>query len=135
MIEQKITAENVDIMWPSASEAVKCYMRLIVRDLESQYNNNIPDYMIVQLDLLYDLITLYKKAQMEQAGQPLVLGEGQRKWQNPAQMMIRETSKQMINLMKEMGLTMFSKQKMKILKQKTKDNSENSEELLKALLE
>ena len=81
--EQKITSDNVDLMWPAATEAVKCYMRLIVKDLEEQYDHNIPDYMIIQLDLLYDLITLYKKAQKEQAGKPLVLGDGSRQWQSP----------------------------------------------------
>lgn len=137
--ELKITSDNVELMWPAASESVLCYMRLIVKDLEEQYDHDIPDYMIIQLDLLYDLITLYKKAQKEQAGKPLVLGDGARQWQSPQQLIIRETSKQMLSLMKEMGLTIFSKERVKLVKDKvskTKSEKQNeAADVLKKLLE
>lgn len=130
----KITSDNVELMWPAASESVLCYMRLIVKDLEDQYDHDIPDYMIIQLDLLYDLITLYKKAQKEQAGKPLVLGDGARQWQSPQQLIIRETSKQMISLMREMGLTIFSKERVKLVKDKVSKTGNNKDEKAKELI-
>ena len=132
--EMKITSDNVELMWPAASESVLCYMRLIVKDLEDQYDHDIPDYMIIQLDLLYDLITLYKKAQKEQAGKPLVLGDGSRQWQSPQQLIIRETSKQMLSLMKEMGLTIFSKERVKLVKDKVNKTGNTKDEKAKELM-
>lgn len=132
--EMKITSDNVELMWPAASEPVLCYMRLIVKDLEDQYDHDIPDYMIIQLDLLYDLITLYKKAQKEQAGKPLVLGDGARQWQSPQQLIIRETSKQMLSLMKEMGLTIFSKERVKLVKDKVNKTGNTKDEKAKELM-
>lgn len=133
----KITPEAVDLMWPTDNEDVKCYMRMIIQDLSEQYKGEIPQYLMFSLDLLADQIRVYKKAQREFVGKPVVMGSGDRKYQNPLVGIIRESQKQIMNLCKEMNLTAFTKKRDKIMSQKLEkgeDQEATAQELLDQLI-
>jgi phage terminase small subunit len=136
----EIKKENVALMYPDDSEYVKSYMEIIIEDLENQYNGNIPKIMIFSLDLMADLLRVYQKAKREFRGQSVIVtgerSQNGRPYQNPLVQIIQETNKQIINLAEKMGITVFSKQKLKLMKQKTKtDPEEGAKELLEKLLE
>ena len=112
-------------------------------DLEKQYNNDIPQVMIFSLDMMADLLRLYFKAQREFQGAQIIItaqnSPNGRTYMNPLVGIIQETNKQIIALAEKLGVTMFSRQKMKLVKDKvskTGNNKEKSaEQLLKTLLE
>lgn len=138
-MDQKIKANNVDLMYPAETEKVKCYMRIIIKDLEDQYNGDIPAVLIFSLDMMVDLLRVYFKAQKEMLGQKVVVGgDGSGAGIvriNPLVHIIQDTNKQIIALAEKLGLTMFSKEKIKIIKQRADDTSDNKTKAQKELFD
>lgn len=131
----QITSKNVKMMYPNDSEQLQCYMEIIIEDLESQYDE-IPKYLIFTLDMMADLLRVYFKAIRELNGARLVTtsDNGVRSYVNPAVNIMEQTHRQIIALAKEMGLTMFSKKKMKLLNKKVGEDDElTAEEYLSQL--
>lgn len=131
-----ITRENVPMMYPNDGAKLQSYMEIVVGALQEQYNNEVPEYLIFQLDLMRDLLKIYFKANAELSKHDLFMtSDTGRVYMNPAQKVVSETHTKILNLCKELGITIFSKKKIKVLDKKIDgDTGESVKELMENLL-
>lgn len=138
MIE-KICKENVRLMYPNeTNERIINYLELVVEGLEEKYNKNVPNRLIIQLDLLRDLWKNYFKVSNELAKSDIYLkGEKGRIYQNPALQTQQQLYDKIMSSLKAMGLTIYEEKRDKIMEQRiTNDNKEeeSAQELLEKLI-
>ena len=132
----EISKKNVKLMYPNDSDRIVSYMEIIVGALEEIYNNKIPSHLIIQLDLLRDLWKIYFKASAELAkGDLFSHGGNGRTYINPALQIEQNTYNQIIKACENLGVTVFSNKKVKIIDKKIGEESgQSAKELLDNLL-
>lgn len=132
----KICASNIDLLYPNDNEYVKSYMEIIIKALEEQYSGNIPDYLIISLDMMRDLWKIYMKANNQLATGDLFITstDTNRTYMNPAVKLMNDTHAKIMQMCKELGITIFSKKKIKMIDKKIGgDDTESDEEFLERL--
>lgn len=137
MTKLKISAKNIDKLYPNDNPRVVAYMEIIIKALEEIYHNDVPDYLIIQLDTLRDLWKIYFKAQAELAQNDLFSKGGSgRTYINPAMQVSQNTYKQIIQACKDLGITLFEDKRIKMMDKKIGESSgESAEKLMQKLLQ
>ena len=133
----KITSKNIEKLYPTeTNDRILTYMQIVVEALESQYDGDIPQRLILQLDLLRDLWKNYFKVNQELAKSSIFLkGDGGRVYQNPALQTSQQLYQKIMDALKSLGVTVLEEKKMKLIDKKIgNDNEESAEKLLENLL-
>lgn len=131
-----ISSKTVKDLFPNDNPMIVEYMRIIISALEKIYNNNVPEELIIQLTLLRDLWKIYFKASAELAkGDLFSHGGNGRTYINPALQIEQNTYNQIIKACENLGVTVFSNKKVKIIDKKIGEESgQSANDLIKELL-
>ena len=136
---EKICKDNVRLMYPTENnERIISYMEIIVDALEKQYApNDVPMYLIIQLDLIHDLWKQYFKVTNELATKDLFTKavDSGRTYVNPAIQLHQQLYQKIMDGCKNLGVTLFDNKKIKLLDKKIGTTAdEDAAELLDKLI-
>lgn len=138
MKEVALNSKSVELLYPNDNATIQTYMRLTIQALEQQFNGNIPDHYIIQLDLLRDMWRTYLKTQQELATQPIfkTAKDTGRTYMNPGVQLQQQTYTKLMDMYKSLGITLFESKKSKIMDKKIDDvtEDESAQELSEKLL-
>lgn len=138
MKEVALNSKSVELLYPNDNATIQTYMRLTIQALEQQFNGNIPDHYIIQLDLLRDMWRTYLKTQQELATQPIfkTAKDTGRTYMNPGVQLQQQTYTKLMDMYKSLGITLFESKKSKIMDKKIDTNmqEENASSILNNLI-
>lgn len=120
------TSKNLEIEY---SDKTKNFMTAI-RNYIIQTNGTMPSEYELSLRMLADDIELYLKSRAVCDSEGIVFKYQEKMYVNPVYKIMTEQQNAIMNILRQFGLTSFSRSKIKM-----QDNSQTAEQLIAALME
>ena len=134
----KITKSNVKKIYADLDPRIVSYMEYIVEQLSEQYNGDIPQYLNITLDIFVHNFKIYFSALDEFKQNDYSISYENKygaKFTVPYVKVMYTAFREIVNLAKECGLTIFSSSKLKVLKEASKETKiESDQETLESLI-
>ena len=134
----KITKSNVKKIYADLDPRIISYMEYIVEQLSEQYNGDIPQYLNITLDIFVHNFKIYFSALDEFKQNDYSISYENKygaKFTVPYVKVMYTAFREITNLAKECGLTIFSSSKLKVLKEASKETKiESDQEMLESLI-